>query len=595
MLYNVNTQRNSVAASNARRSPFSADYQAYDTFRTRRSVTAVAFFTRSGALWLRFFVFIDFKFINYQKTIDIFLFDKYNYCIGVLDRNTFFVRLIMRNYSCKITAWLLTIIIVFSAFVTSCADTGEEEAQTTDTPAAAATDPMTDELTEADTTPVFNEANYGGENFVVISRSPTASSYPAFYIGTEEPTDVMSSAVYTRNINTEEKYGIKIEQLVSDKINSSVQNGVSSGTMDFDVVLNQRESLASLATSGYLYNFNDLGIDFSNPWWDANCAEGYEIDGKLFIMANDTSVSNLAGARFFYFNKNLIKNYQLTSPYTYIQDNNWTLDNFLALVNSVYADDGDQVRTGNDTYGLLMETGATNGNAIHMLVGCGVKFSEKDSNGMLTVDLDIEKIDNIFSKLSTVLKGETCMTYSDASDGAEYSEFGNKYNYCRNLFAQDHFLFVQANMGVSNQMSDMQGDGYGITPNPKYSSDQESYYHKMDKLSNIWGVPNSDALDFEMIANVMDYWAYESSLTVMPAYYEITIKTRRINDPYDTVMLDLIKSTIVYDISEVFGIDVTDALWTGYSNNSLASAWATQSKAVKRQITTLNDNIDKLG
>ena len=117
----------------------------------------------------------------------------------------------------------------------------------------------------------------------------------------------------------------------------------------------------------------------------------------------------------------------------------------------------------------------------------------------------------------------------------------------------------------------------------------------MDKNSNIWGVPNATDLDFTMIATVMDYWAYESSKTVMPAYYEITIKSRRINDPYDTVMLDLIKSTIVYDISEVFGIDVTTALWNGYSNNSLTSAWATQSKAVQRQITTFNGNIEKLG
>jgi ABC-type glycerol-3-phosphate transport system substrate-binding protein len=337
-----------------------------------------------------------------------------------------------------------------------------------------------------------------------------------------------------------------------------------------------------------------LNIDFSNPWWDANCADGYELDGKLFIMANDTSVSNLAGARFFFFNKNLLKTYQLPSPYTYNQDENWTLDNFLSLVNSVYSDDGDQVRTGNDTYGLLMETGASNGNAIHMLVGCGIKFSSKDQNGMVEVNLDVEKIDNIFGKLSSVLKGDCCLTYSDAASGAEYSEFGNKYNYGRNLFAQNHFLFVQANMGVSNQVSDMEGDGYGIAPNPKYTADQESYYHKMDKLSNIWGIPNSTQLDFEMIANVMDYWAYESSKTVMPAYYEITIKTRRINDPYDSEMLDVIKSTIFYDVSEVFGIDVTTALWTGYTTNSFASTWRSSQISVAKQVKSFNEKITAL-
>ena len=502
----------------------------------------------------------------------------------------------MRKGTVKFTALALSALLILLSFATvSCADTASDPADTTAAPSSLDSLPVTEEITEEDTTPVFPEANYGGDSFVVISRSPSASSYPAFYIGTEEPTDVMSSAVYTRNTVTEEKYGIKIEQLVSDAIDTAIRNGVSSGTMDFDVVLNQREKLAALATSGYLYDFNNLGLDFTNPWWDSNCAEGYEIDGKLFIMANDTSVSNLAGARFFFFNKNLIKNYQLTSPYTYIEENNWTLDTFLSLVSSVYSDDGDQVRTGNDIYGLLMETGASNGNAIHMLVGCGIEFSSKDENGMLTIDLDIEKIDNIFSKLSGVLKGETCITYTDASSGADVSAFGNKYNYGRNLFAQGHFLFVQANMGVTNQVSDMEGEGYGIAPNPKYTPDQETYYHKMDKNSNIWGIPNATALDFTMIANVMDYWAYESSRTVMPAYYEITIKTRRVNDANDTVMLDLIKSTIVYDLSEVFGIDVTEALWTGYSNNSLTSAWATQSKAVKKQITTFNSTIEKLG
>lgn len=516
----------------------------------------------------------------------------YNYSVGDLSQYIMKGGYKMKNF--RIVALLLACLMIFSCTLVSCSDPADTEAQTTE-PTAQITSAPSEEVTEEDTTPVFPEANYGNEKFTVISRSPSAASYPAFYIGTEEPTDVMSSAVYTRNVNTEEKYGIVIEQMVSDKISTSVQTGVDSGMLDFDVILNQRDSLADLAMSGYLYNFNDLGVDFSNPWWDANCARDYEIDGKLFIMANDISVSNLAGARFFFFNKNLIKNYQLTSPHTYIQEDNWTLENFLSLVNSVYTDDGDGERTGSDVYGLLMETGASNGNAIHMLVGCGIRFSSVNDSGELTVDVDIEKIDKIFSDLSAVFNGQSCITYTDASNGEDVSAFGNKYNFCRNLFAQEHFLFVQANMGVSYQMSDMTGEGYGIAPNPKYTVDQESYYHKMDKHSNIWGIPNSTVLDYGMVTNVMDYWAYESSITVMPAYYDITIKTRRINDPFDTTMLDLIKSTICYDISEVFGIDVTTALWSGFSTGSLASTWSAQLRSIDKQIKKFNGDIGKLG
>ena len=166
----------------------------------------------------------------------------------------------MRKGTVKFTALALSALLIILSFATvSCADTASDPADTTAAPSSLDSLPVTEEITEEDTTPVFPEANYGGDSFVVISRSPSASSYPAFYIGTEEPTDVMSSAVYTRNTVTEEKYGIKIEQLVSDAIDTAIRNGVSSGTMDFDVVLNQREKLAALATSGYLYDFNNLG------------------------------------------------------------------------------------------------------------------------------------------------------------------------------------------------------------------------------------------------------------------------------------------------------------------------------------------------
>jgi hypothetical protein len=81
----------------------------------------------------------------------------------------------------------------------------------------------------------------------------------------------------------------------------------------------------------------------------------------------------------------------------------------------------------------------------------------------------------------------------------------------------------------------------------------------------------------------------------MPAYYEITIKSRRINDPYDTIMLDIVKATIFYDLSEVFGIEVTEALWNGYSAGSLSSKWQAQSRAIEKQITNFNTTIKALG
>ena len=54
----------------------------------------------------------------------------------------------MRNNAVKLTAWLLAVLVLLlSASMVSCADTGEENDQTTAQPAVIDTDPITDEAT----------------------------------------------------------------------------------------------------------------------------------------------------------------------------------------------------------------------------------------------------------------------------------------------------------------------------------------------------------------------------------------------------------------------------------------------------------------
>ena len=124
----------------------------------------------------------------------------------------------MRKF--RLTALTLALALILAAFAfASCADDTDSPAETTAAPGPGVSQTGGEDTEPEETVPSFPEANYNNETFTVISRSPSASSYPAFYIGTEEPTDVMSSAVYTRNINTESKYGIVIEQMVSDEGN----------------------------------------------------------------------------------------------------------------------------------------------------------------------------------------------------------------------------------------------------------------------------------------------------------------------------------------------------------------------------------------
>ena len=450
----------------------------------------------------------------------------------------------------------------------------------------------TDEQTEAATEPVFPDADYKGEPFTVYMREN--STYSAEYIDAEcENGDVMNDSVWRRNVKVEEKYKVTIETKTAKTPYKQLDKDISSGSLDYDLILDRRGELATSSVSGLLYNFNSLEIDYSRPWWDDN-ARGYSIEGRLFLMPNDVNTGNLSGARFLYFNKQIIESFHLEDPYELVKTDSWTLDKFLTLVKGASEDRG----TGElGVYGLLEETGSSNGNHMHLLVGCGVKSTVTTPDGHLeqAISEQVDKIGDIFERLSTVLNDPThALTYNQVSELFLDGVYKNKYDQGRGAFAAGHFLFVQNGMGVAVQFADMQ-DPYGLVPNPKYNSDQTEYRHKIDKYSIIWAVPNAPAaIDFDRLVNVFDYWAYVSSSTVMPTYYEITIKTRRFNDPTASDMLDIVKGSLVYDACDVYGVNINDTLDKAYTSGNVGSTLnKNYLRSVENAINSIVSSINK--
>lgn len=490
----------------------------------------------------------------------------------------------------KLLALLLAIPMILAAFAGCANDTGNGEGSTTASPTASTSAPA-----EQETEPAFIDADFGKSVFTVYGRGEGEASYPGVYIDTDDVTDNMGQKVRERNSIVEQKYNIDIDFMRDPTPYKNIGRLIDAGDANFDLILDRRSYLSSLAQSGYLKDFNTLDhVDFSKPWWDANCAEGYDVAGKLFFMVNDVSVSNLAGTRFLYFNKALIENYQLESPYDLVKSDKWTLDKMLEMVKAVNTDNGDGVWDGQDVYGYLAETGEGNGTIIHLLVGCGIKYTEKSEDGSIVSNAYSEKTLSIVEKVHEVFENSTAtLTYNKCASGADTSGFANIYNYGRSLFATDHFLFVQNGMLISDQFKDM-SKGYGVAPNPKYDAEQTSYYHKMDKYSLIWAIPNTKTLDVDRLGIVMEYWAYQSSRTVMPTFYEVVIKFRRATDADAHQMLDIIKGSIRYDISELFNTAITSTIWKGYTSGNLTSMWNQNKKAIDASIDMFYQKISEL-
>ena len=503
----------------------------------------------------------------------------------------------------KLTALVLALLMMV-AIVAGCADTSDGTPQETTpaisgnpgeaTPGGDSEGGEVVETTPAETVPEFVEEDYNEDQFLIFQRSENATSYRGFYIDSPEPIDTMSEAVFARNLAVEEKYNVVIETLQQLEPYKDIRTYLASGDVPFDLILDRRTYLGSLALEGCFYNFNDLEyVDFSKPYWDSNCAEGYEVAGKLFFMANDVSVSNLADARFLYFNRALVDRYDLEDPYKLIDNNQWTLDKFLELVRSVSTDNGDNVWDGNDVYGLCSETGDSNSNILHWLVGCGLRFIEKDSSGELLTNVYNDKTQSIMTRVADTLEGtQYALTFNNAAKGADTSGYANIYDYGRSLFASDHFLFIEGNMDISHQFRDMTSD-YGVAPNPKYDTAQEEYYHKMDRFSLIWAIPKCN-MDYEQLGILFEYWAYESSKTVMPAFYEITIKTKRVPDEKASAMIDVVKDSIRYDLTEIYNGEIPPVVYNGYASGNLASAWKAGQRMIQRKLDSIYTDISEL-
>ncbi len=486
----------------------------------------------------------------------------------------------------KLLALSLAILMLVFAFIGCQEPKDDNPEQTTPSPEQSTTP---EETTTSKPEPTFVDKKFN-TTFTVFTRPANAESYPGTYIDTDDQiTDVMSSAVYTRNITVEEKYGITIETIRKDTPYRELPKHLEAGEVPYDIILDKRQYMPSLIRAGQLYDFNDLDhVDFSQSYWDANCIEGYEIDGKLFLMANDVSVSNISGVRFFYYNKKLITDYNLEDPYDLVKSNQWTLDKLLTMITAVSTDNGDGIWDGQDTYGLLLETPTL---FQHMLVGCGQTYVEKQNDGVLTTNIYNDKTETIMTKIyDAVEETNYAITYSDAA-GSMDREGMNVYNFVRRrLFTTDHFLFVHSSLSTAQQYAEMKSD-YGVAPNPKYNSSQEKYYHKFDKNTLIWAIPNSDQMDYDKIGAIMEYWSYVSSDTVMPAYYEITIKTKRVRDEKDSEMIDLIKSSMCYDIDDVFNPGITKVLNEGYGKGTLASSWAASKESLDAKLAEIYQDI----
>ena len=86
----------------------------------------------------------------------------------------------------------------------------------------------------------------------------------------------------------------------------------------------------------------------------------------------------------------------------------------------------------------------------------------------------------------------------------------------------------------------------GILPLPKYDDSTPKYYTNVDAGQNVFVVPVTVA-DTERTSIIVEALCAEGYNTVIPAFYDVSLKTKYARDDESSAMIDYIKDGWVYD------------------------------------------------
>nr|MBQ4319010.1 hypothetical protein [Clostridia bacterium] len=125
-------------------------------------------------------------------------------------------------------------------------------------------------------------------------------------------------------------------------------------------------------------------------------------------------------------------------------------------------------------------------------------------------------------------------------------------------------------MGLLRDME----DDFGVTLYPKWDEAQDEYYSRLESGAPVLIVP-ATASDTSRTGAIIEAMSAASSKTVIPAYYETTLKQKYTRDELSSVMFDMIMETRSYDMGDtIWTAHIRDKFFVNmmtYNNRNLAS------------------------
>ncbi|MCL2159324.1 MAG: extracellular solute-binding protein [Oscillospiraceae bacterium] len=437
----------------------------------------------------------------------------------------------------KLLCLLFALTIVFAS--ASCGGDNKNENPTENNPAQEENENENAASKDPKYISDLGENDFNGYEFHVLGReiAEPEGSWNTWEIYAEnENGDLINDAVYKRNAIIEDKYNVKIKQTrVRDTLLKTVRTSVQSGDVVYDLILPPMKEAGTLATDGSLVDLKTIpNLDLTKGYWNQNLDRYTSIYDKLFYCSGDLNIMDKQATWVLYFNKQLLTDLGLDSPYNLVRKGDWTMDAYNSMLKDASIDlNGDGKYDMNDRFGLLTHDGGLSGFNYY----AGEPMISKLNTGEFALTFNNERTLNAINKGIDMLSGDQVYLFPDWKIGQDMFEAGQA-------------LFYLEVLDKTGQLRNMEIP-FGVVPFPKLNEEQPQYNTCVADVAQLFCIPANNT-ELERTGFVLEALAAESVGTLKEAYYDKNLTVKFVRDEESVEMIELIMEGIIYDLGYIY-------------------------------------------
>ena len=246
----------------------------------------------------------------------------------------------------RLIALILSVLMISLVFAAcSKTDPGQNESKPASSGesadnSGAAEDSSAEEESEDPFEDGLPEKNYGGREFRILQRT----EFKYEFENDEAVPEKVNQLVAERNRKVEDRFGVKIvtvDQMGAwgkhEDFMSYIRNSMVQEDPGYDIIAGYAAIMPSAVGDDLFRNWHDLDdwINFDKPWWSQDIVNELTVNGRLYLLTGDISMTFWDMMTGMFFNKELASLYSL-DLYSLVRSHDWTFDKMLQICKDTY-------------------------------------------------------------------------------------------------------------------------------------------------------------------------------------------------------------------------------------------------------------------